>query len=298
MASISVKLQAPEKKVYVALFADPDPETNNLQRVLKSDIEQFIATGPAQPTQSAQPAVGKDVKEVLTPLQKSMFKNMTKSLQIPHLLYTEQVFLDSVVKLRKEINAGLPQNGPVSKITYMPILLKAFSLALSRYPILNAILVDIDTAPAVQYRASHNIGVAMDTPQGLIVPIIKNVQSRSILDIAQELNRLQGLGQKNAIPPADFKDGTVALSNIGNVGGLAVGPVIPPNTVCIGGFGKIQKVAAVVEQDAEDVLVVKHAMIVSFSADHRVIDGATIARCVTLFKQYLENPGLLLSELK
>jgi len=101
------------------------------------------------------------------------------------------------------------------KMTYMPFFIKAASKALEKFPILN-VKVD-ESCEKLTYRKSHNIGIAMDTPQGLVVPNIKNVQDLSLLEVAKELNRLQEQGRNGALRREDLADGTFSLSNIGAV---------------------------------------------------------------------------------
>lgn len=236
-------------------------------------------------------------------MQKAMFKTMTKSLTIPHFGYKDEFELDAAANYRKVITRYIAQNPerfPFAKISYMPIFIKSLSAALTHYPILNSCLItgedptDVSKAQ-IKYRGSHNIGLAMDTPQGLIVPNIKNVQSKSILEVAEDLHRLVELGRKNAIPPADFKDGTITLSNVGTIGGTYASPVLVTSEVAICALGKTQTLP---RYDHHGQVVPKMLMPVSWSADHRVVDGATIARFANLWKQYIEHPELLASELR
>jgi 2-oxoisovalerate dehydrogenase E2 component (dihydrolipoyl transacylase) len=135
----------------------------------------------------------------------------------------------------------------------------------------------------------------MDTPSGLVVPNIKSVQTKSILEIALELTRLQELGTKSQLGPGDLNNGTFSLSSIGNIGGTYTRPLIPPPQVCIGAIGRIQTLPRF---GADGGVVKAHVMPVSWSADHRVIDGATMARFSNLWKAYLEDPGRLLVDLR
>jgi 2-oxoisovalerate dehydrogenase E2 component (dihydrolipoyl transacylase) len=134
----------------------------------------------------------------------------------------------------------------------------------------------------------------MDTPQGLLVPSIKKVHQMSVLEIAEELNRLQDLGSRGKLGAADLKDGTFSLSNIGSIGGTYAKPVILPPQVAIGALGKVQKLPRF---DSNDNLIKAHIMNVSWSADHRIIDGATMARFSNLMKSYIENPATMILDL-
>jgi 2-oxoisovalerate dehydrogenase E2 component (dihydrolipoyl transacylase) len=239
--------------------------------------------------------------ESLSMIQKAMFKSMTQSLNIPQLGYKDDIELDSTTQYRQALNqhiASHPNLYPFSKMTYLPIFVKCLSIALSHYPLMNAKLVgDVEDVNSIKitYRSSHNIGIAMDTPQGLIVPNIKNVQDKTIFEIASEIHRLSELGKKNAIPMADLKGGTITLSNIGTIGGTYANPVIVSNELAIVALGRMQKLPRF---DAQDNIVAKQVMPVSWSADHRIIDGATIARFGNHWKNLIENPALLASELR
>ena len=125
---------------------------------------------------------------------------------------------------------------------------------------------------------------------------------KSILEIAQELERLKQAGMKGALQPSDLSGGTISLSNIGNIGGTYLHPVLVQTEVCIGAVGRVQRVPRfemVVGKHGkeEEIIVAKEIMAASWNADHRVIDGATMARFVQRWKSLLENPHSLLAEL-
>ncbi|XP_072544421.1 lipoamide acyltransferase component of branched-chain alpha-keto acid dehydrogenase complex, mitochondrial-like [Salminus brasiliensis] len=283
-------------------------------RILKEDILNFLAkqTGailpydevkqpvPAaekKPVQSSTPAVqrpvftGKDRTEPLNGFQKAMVKTMTAALKIPHLGFCEEVDLTQLVRLRSELK-GLSESRGV-KLSYMPFFIKAASLCLLQFPVLNA-SVD-EGCQNLTYKASHNIGLAMDTPQGLLVPNVKGVQALSVFDVAVELNRLQALGSAGQLGTADLTGGTFTLSNIGSIGGTYAKPVILPPEVAIGALGKIQVLPRF---NSRGEVVKAHIMSVSWSADHRVIDGATMCRFSNLWRSYLENPASMVLDLK
>ncbi|KAF8418046.1 2-oxoacid dehydrogenases acyltransferase-domain-containing protein [Tirmania nivea] len=276
-------------------------------RVMKEDVAAFAeclksgqtaAELPQAPVQPPSTAIASETTAPLTPMQMQMFKTMTKSLSIPHFLFSDDVHLDPLTTCRSRINAELA-SGNVSqsaqKISYMPFLIKAMSLALQKYPILNARLNTDGDKPSLVMRPQHNIGVAMDTPAGLIVPNIKNVQNLSILEIGEELLRLQRAGAVGQLLPPDLKGGTITISNIGNIGGRVVSPVIVNSEVAILGIGKAKTSPAF---DCHGAVVPKTEMVFSWSADHRVIDGATMARMATLMKEFVEKPELMLARIR
>jgi 2-oxoisovalerate dehydrogenase E2 component (dihydrolipoyl transacylase) len=239
----------------------------------------------------------------MTTMQKAMFKSMTKSLAIPQLGYKDEIELNATTAYRGALNQHLQKHPGVhsfNKISYLPIFIKCMSIALRQYPVLNATIGQQPSGANVNdikitYRSAHNIGIAMDTPQGLIVPNIKNVESKTIFEVAAELTRLTDLGKKNAIPLADLQGGTITLSNIGAISGTYASPVVIASEMAIVALGRMQTLPRF---DDSGAVIAKQVMPVSWSADHRIIDGATIARFGNLWKTLIENPALLASELR
>ncbi|XP_018417462.1 PREDICTED: lipoamide acyltransferase component of branched-chain alpha-keto acid dehydrogenase complex, mitochondrial isoform X2 [Nanorana parkeri] len=234
---------------------------------------------------------GKDVTEPLKGFHKAMVKTMSAALKIPHFGYCDEIDMTQLVQIREDLKPAAEARGV--RLSFMPFFIKAASLGLLQYPVLNASLDE--NCQNITYKAAHNIGIAMDTPQGLIVPNVKNVQVRSIFEIATELNRLQNLGSSGQLGAAELTGGTFTLSNIGSIGGTYAKPVILPPEVAIGAFGKMQVVPRF---DSRGQVVKAHILNISWSADHRIIDGATMSRFSNLWKSYLENPSSMLLDLK
>lgn len=275
-------------------------------RVLKEDVQKFLSERKQSPTaQTGQavtrPSPSADATQVetaqrLTPVQTQMFRTMTTSLSIPHFLYSETINITRLSALRKRLNDTRdPSSTP--KLSFLPFVIKAVSLALYKYPILNA---RIDTSlnaqkPQLIMRSNHNIGIAMDTPSGLLVPVVKNVNALSIVAIAHELARLSALGQEGKLSNADLSGGTITVSNIGSIGGDVVAPIIVDGQLSIMGMGRVKAVPIF----AEDGKSVERAemMGVSWSADHRVVDGATMARAAKVVQGLLEDPPTMMVEM-
>jgi 2-oxoisovalerate dehydrogenase E2 component (dihydrolipoyl transacylase) len=217
-----------------------------------------------------------------------MFAQMTAANQVPHFGYCDEVRMDALAAARQELKAVAAAHG-LSKFTLMPLIVKATSLALAEYPTLNSSVSDDGTELIV--KAAHNIGVAMDTPTGLLVPNVKDVGNLSVLEVAQELARLQADASAGKLGVADLKGGTFTLSNIGNLGGTYTNPVINLPEVAIAGLGKIRPYP---RYDESGSVVPMSMMQVSWSADHRVIDGATMARFSNAWISLLESPAKML----
>ncbi|KAI9903083.1 hypothetical protein N3K66_002435 [Trichothecium roseum] len=291
-------------------------------RVLKEDIYKFVqardgkgGSATSSPSSSTPPpaaplpafsqpqdtAAQTETQVPLSHMQHQMFKSMTRSLSIPHFLYADEIDFSQLVELRGRLNRVLSKSptveGQPGKLSYLPFIIKAVSLALYQFPILNA-RVDIDATsgkPSLVHRSQHNIGVAMDTPQGLLVPVIKNVGALNVLSIAAELTRLQTLAHQGKLTPKDLTGGTITVSNIGNIGGTYLSPVIVEKEVAILGIGRMRTVPAF---DEADNVVKKQVTNFSWSADHRVVDGATMARAADVVRRVVEEPDVMVMHLR
>lgn len=245
----------------------------------------------------------------ITGFQKAMTKTMTLANQIPSFLYSDEYNVDKLVNLRKELN----KTSKV-KLTYMPFIIKAVSLSLREYPILNSHVNPLHGEDGFIYeytmKKDHNIAVAIDSPDGLIVPNIKSVQNKNVIEIQKEINNLREKVEAKKLSSDDLYNGTFTISNIGNIGGKVLNPVILPPQACIIGISKILDAIKMVPKDAEtdgsivfhlvenkDVSIIFHkSMNMCISADHRIIDGATVARFSELFRSYIESPLKILIE--
>lgn len=264
-------------------------------RVLKEDVQKHVkrakeslgsVAAAAASTSTNITKQAADQTKPLTPIQTAMFKQMTRSLSIPHFLYTDSVDFTALNVLRKKFNAH--KDNKADRLTTFPFIIKAVSLALQEFPQLNA---HLDTTtnpdkPQMVIKASHNLGVAVDSPSGLLVPVIRDVQTLSIEAITAELSRLSSLARSGKLTSADLSGATFTLSNIGSIGGTAVAPVIVTPQVGILGIGRAKTVPAFGENGE---IVKKDECVFSWSADHRVIDGAMAARCAEAVRKNLEN---------
>jgi 2-oxoisovalerate dehydrogenase E2 component (dihydrolipoyl transacylase) len=272
-------------------------------RVLKEDVQKYVAAreSGSVPTSSipvSKPSepLGDDKVIQLSGIQKKMYQTMTHSLSIPHFLYSDNVDFTSLTRLRRSLNAEASGLGNSLKLSALPFIIKAVSLSLAQFPSINAHLDTSDSSKLkFTYKASHNIGFAVDTPQGLLVPVIKNVQSLSIASLAAEINRLGDSARNNKLTAADLSNATMTVSNIGAIGGTTVAPVIVSPQVAIVGVGKARAVPAFAEDGS---IVRREEAVFSWSADHRVVDGATVARCAEMVKRYVENVEKMLVKLR
>lgn len=289
----AVRRIAGENKVNLADVKATGPNG----RILKSDVLEYlnILSSTNRSSSAAQSPVATPVPapvrnsgdrvEKLKDVRKMMFKTMTASLKIPHFTYSDEVDVTDLIKLRDSLKGDAESLGV--KITFMPFFIKAASLALHKYPILNSSLDEDDES--VVYKSSHNISIAMAVKTGLVVPNIKNCEQKTVLQIARDLNELLERARNGKLTPEDFQNGTFSLSNIGVVGGTYTKPVIVPPQVAIGAIGTTHVVPRFVGDT--DKIERAHLIYVSWSADHRVIDGVSMANFSNEWKRYIENPG-------
>ncbi|KAF8819804.1 2-oxo acid dehydrogenases acyltransferase (catalytic domain) domain-containing protein [Cardiosporidium cionae] len=274
-------------------------------RISKSDVEEHltkvkeILSQPMAVIESAAPILPPSSRTALenteVPIRgfgRTMVKTMSESVKVPHLHIGEEIDITNLLIMRKSMKAVAEKEYGL-KLTITPLLIKAISYALLKFPILNS---KIDpSGEKYTLFGSHNISIAMDAPNGLIVPNIKNVQDLSILQIQSELSRLQSLAQKNKLSNTDLVGGTISLSNVGIIGGTLVKALLFDGQAMIIAVGKTQRLPRF---DSEDDLVARDIVNLGFSADHRHCDGATVARFSAEMKSYLENPELLLMGLR
>ena len=311
LATPAVRRLAMENNIDLNLV----PGSGKDGRIMKEDVLDFLNQAPGQQSTSREPLKHlsqeqpsttdhkvlkrkaltdrEDKKEALTAVQRAMLKSMTESLKIPHLSLADDIEVSSLVHLKSSVFSDVARETGIS-MTFLPFFMKAASLALEEFPGLNA---SLDESEMIMiHKSSHNIGFAMDTPSGLIVPNVKDVQSKSIVEIAFEIKRMQEEGKfKGSVHPKDLSGGTFTLSNIGSIGGTFGVPVILPPQVVIGAFGRIQAQAMF---DDKDNIVKRHILKVVWSADHRVIDGATITKFNNKWKSFVQEPTRMLLHLK
>jgi 2-oxoisovalerate dehydrogenase E2 component (dihydrolipoyl transacylase) len=175
------------------------------------------------------------------------------------------------------------------KLTMMPFFMKAMSLALKEFPVINSQVNEDCTE--LTYFNDHNIGMAVDSKVGLLVPNVKQVQTKSILDLAADITRLTNDARSGRVQSVDLKGGTITISNIGAIGGTVATPIINKPEAAIVALGKLQTLPRF---NDKGIVEARSIMQVSWSGDHRIIDGGSIARFCNLWKSFLENPSNML----
>ena len=220
-------------------------------------------------------------------LRKTIAEHMSlsysKAVHVTHMDYADVTHLSEIRereknKLEKE----------KIKLTYMPFIFKAITCALKEHPYLNS-SIDEETQD-ILLKKYYNIGFAVDTEDGLIVPVIKRAESKKIKELAQEISYLSGLARDRKINLSDLKGGTFTITNIGSLGGMFATPIINYPEAAILALGKIQDQPLVINGKIE----IRKVLYFSLSFDHRILDGAEAARFSNKIKEILEDPDSLL----
>ncbi|SNX85038.1 related to lipoamide acyltransferase component of branched-chain alpha-keto acid dehydrogenase complex, mitochondrial precursor [Melanopsichium pennsylvanicum] len=270
-----------------------------------SSISSPSPPSPAAPNAFAAPGTTEIVD--LNPVQRAMFKAMTATLHTPHFAYSDEIDVTDLDNVRKLLSKLVPErcisagDASSSKLTLLPLLVKAMSLALKDHPMFRSTL---NSEQKLIRRSSHDISIALTSRVGLLTPCITDVQSKSIYDLSASITRLQTIASSSkGLPPADLKTtGTITLSNVGAVGGgTYTHPLIPPTgQLAIGALGRSRVLPRFASEIPSlnctdpDKIVRRLIMSVSFTGDHRVVEGADLARLVIRWKQLVENPSLWL----
>ena len=264
-------------------------------RVLKEDL-LALQQGQFQTAQNATlEAPRSDAGEIriepIKGIRAAMAKQMTLSAStIPHFTYGDEVDVTELLAVHAKLKQRAETQGV--RLTLMPLFIKALALAVQQYPILNSRISD--DGREIHYLPYCHVGMAVDTPHGLMVPNIKHVEQRSIVEIAREVARLTEAARSGRVAPEDLAGSTISISNIGALGGRFATPVINPPEVAIVALGRTQQLPRF---DADGNVVARSLLPFSWSGDHRVIDGATMARFSALWQSYLEDPSNLLLDL-
>ena len=267
-------------------------------RIMKSDIKKAAEGKPSEAKAQAPSAKSyampklpteRTRREKITKLRQSIVDAMDKSnALIPATTVMDEFDVTELVKFRKDQKAKA-ENYDV-KLTYLPLIIKAIVLTLKEYPVFNASF-DHETEEIV-YKDYYNIGIAVDTENGLIVPNIKDADQKSIFELAKTIDSLANAARDRKIQMQDLQNTTFSITNYGAFGSKLGTPVIKHPEVAILGMGAITKKPVVID----DEIVVRDMFPVSLTIDHRIIDGGDAGRFMVKLRELLSDPiALLLS---
>ena len=221
-----------------------------------------------------------------------MTKTMTQSLSIPTFTFSDDMDATALIKLRKELKESIPD------LTFLPFFIKALSLAMNEYPIINSVVnPEVDSEGYIKeyvIKKDHNFSVAIDSKDGLTTPNIKQVNRKSILDINEDMRDLISRINSSQLKKSDFDDGTFSVSSVGNIGGKYFVPTILRPQASIIAIGKAYKTPKYTGNNEIHTWEPMDTISFSITSDHRILDGATVARFSQAMKKYIENPNLML----
>ena len=271
------------------------PAIRRLAREMEVDLSQVTGTGPGGRVSredlerfQKKPVTETGGEETLPyrGIRRRIGERMVQSvITAPHFTYVEEIDVTELVQLREQQRKSPEFEGV--RLTYLPFIMKALVLGFKEYPLLNSTLNQ--EADVIEFKQDYNIGIATQTPDGLLVPVVKNAEGRSIQELAAEIARLSEAAQKAQIQLEDLQGGTFTITSLGALGGIMATPIINFPEVAILGVHKI--VQRPVVRSGE--IVIREMMNLSLSQDHRVVDGAIGARFIQLIKSHLESPKSL-----
>jgi pyruvate dehydrogenase E2 component (dihydrolipoamide acetyltransferase) len=295
-------VSAPARNPETVLAA---PVVRKLAREMDVDLITVTGTGPggqitADDVRTAKmsaglvaptprPMVTGDVRIPFRGVRRKIAEHMLRTQrEVAQFTYVEEVDATELVELRSKAEARLASHDV--KLSYLPFFIRAAVDALKKQPQLNAYLDE--RAGEIVQRHEYHIGLAAQTPEGLMVPVIRHAERRSLLELAREVERLAMSARTGHVSPADLGGSTFTITSLGALGGLSATPIINYPEVAILAVHKIAKRPAVVD----DKIVIREMMNLSLSVDHRMVDGHDAARFVAEIKASLETPGLLFLE--
>jgi len=209
---------------------------------------------------------------------------------IPHFTLMDEAEVTQLVGLRDSLREFAEKSG--TKITYLPFVMKALIATCREFSMFNASIDD--AAQEIVYKKYFNIGFAADTPNGLMVPVIKNADHKTVLELSREILDLSKRARDGKLKPDEMKGATITITNIGSVGGTYATPIINHPEVAILGMYKISDKLILGANKQVDVV---KTMNFTITADHRLIDGAVAANFLKSFIAKIQNPGRLMLEM-
>jgi pyruvate dehydrogenase E2 component (dihydrolipoamide acetyltransferase) len=256
-------------------------------RIVKRDVEGYVASPRASKAAQAGsvvpfPTVAAGTEVPLTNMRKTIARRLSESaFTAPHFYVTVEIDMAAAVALREQLLKG--EN---LKISYNDLVVKACARALTRFPMVNASWGE----DRIVTHGEVHMGVAVAIPDGLITPVVRNADQKSVLAIAAEIKDLAGRAREKKLRPEEYMGSTFTISNLGMFDVEEFTAIINPPDSAILAVGSVRKVPVV----ASDAIAVGHRMKVTMSSDHRVVDGALAAQFLAEVRRLLENPVSLL----
>lgn len=254
-----------------------------------SDLDAYLNYGSGQgyrPSGGSQKRADEVIKVI--GMRRKIAQNMAESKRnIPHFSYVDEIDMTEIEDMRADLNGN---RGNRPKLTILPLIIAAICKSLPEFPMLNATFDD--EAGVVTRHGAVHLGMATQTDQGLMVPVLKNAQDLNIWQLSSEISRLAASARDGSAKAADLSGSTLTLTSLGPLGGIATTPVINRPEVAIIGPNKIVERPVIIDGEIH----ARKLMNLSISCDHRVVDGYDAASYVQALKHFLETPVLLFAE--
>lgn len=259
-------------------------------RVTHEDLDRHLRGGERAGAPAPRRAGGPEVEEIrITGLRRRIAERMTLAAsRIPHITYVEEVDMTALEELRAALNRDRHEGR--DKLTILPFLMKAIARAVEAHPVVNATFDD-EAGIVSRHRAVH-VGVATQTPSGLMVPVVRHVETRDLWDCSREMARVTGAAREGGASREELTGSTITVSSLGALGGLVSTPIINHPEVAIVGVNKLTSKP----HWNGSSFVPRAVMNLSSSFDHRIVDGWDAARFIQRVKALLEVPATLFME--
>ena len=280
--SPAIRRRAREAGIDLGRIAGSGPNGRIVLRDLEAHLKSQQGGGSASAAGSAP-----DVREIaVTGLRRLIAEQVSQSAHtIPHFAYVEEVDVTALESLREQLNAGA--GAGAGALTYLPFIVLGLVRALAQHPHCNA-RYDATRQMLLQYRAVH-VGIAVQTPQGLKVPVVRDAQDLSLRELDAEIRRLSAAARDGRARPAELTGSTITVTSLGKLGGIASTPIINQPELAIIGVNRAVERPVV----RAGVITVRRMMNLSSSFDHRFIDGFDAARLIQTLRESLEQPAML-----
>ena len=291
-SGVSVKAMPPVRKLAREMGIDLSAVTGTGPggRILRKDLEAHrgVAPEPEERSIAAPEPIIPGRREPLRGVRRKIAERMTDAhRRVPPVTHVEECDVTELDATRKLANE---RDEASTRLTFLPFIVKAVVAALKDFPALNSSLDE--EAGEIVYHADLNVGIAVDTPAGLVVPVIKNADTKRLREIATEIERFARAGREGKLDSADLQGGTFTVTSPGPFGGLMATPIVMwPQAAILGVHRAIDRP---VVRDGQ--VVVRKMMNLSVSFDHRILDGMTAARFVLDVVKLLEHPAVLALE--
>ncbi|MFX1251702.1 MAG: dihydrolipoamide acetyltransferase family protein [Promethearchaeota archaeon] len=295
LASPAIRRTAREKDIDLRYVRGTGPGG----RITRQDFMDHLAAAsrpsvkPSIVGTTVQVPTGTEKRIPIRGIRRAISEKMSKSRKTAaHFSYFDEFDMTALDDLRKAAKKIAENRGV--RITYLPFIIKAVIASLKEFPQLNASLDDENGE--IVLKGYYNIGIAVDTPKGLMVPVIKNADQKTIWQLSAEISDLAERARTGKLTLNEITGGTFTITSVGSIGGLMSTPIINWPEVGILGVhrGKLRPV--VIEQTGKPEIAIRRMMYLSISVDHRVTDGADAARFMNQVIEYLENPSLMFLE--